>query len=262
VPSAERVTEGVQLFPSRETNWLETPEVASVPWAVTVTGAIYQPFFPSAGGNIRLAEGAVLSRRTVFVAEAVFPAISWACTWTVNVPSEEIPTKDTQELPFRETPWLARPEVPSEQAAANGHWGNIPAILSIRSRQAGIRDWRGASTKTVSGALVVTIAGLVPGLELDRVAAVRVHGRASGIRPGAAIQAHLQPGQAGSGIRSGSVHFSRRDIPAGLPSRRPAEAFKSGGTESSLIWPVAVDVCSRRYPWRWQKVYRCRLQRR
>jgi hypothetical protein len=64
-----------------------------------------------------LAVGGVVSKRIVFVELAVLPALSWACTWTVYVPSIETVTDGVQVVPSRETPWLARPELPSDELA-------------------------------------------------------------------------------------------------------------------------------------------------
>ena len=80
VPSIEMVKLDIQVLPSSETIWLETPDVASVPTTEMVTGETYQPFAPSAAVTWKAAVGAVVSSLIILVVLAVLPALSLAVT--------------------------------------------------------------------------------------------------------------------------------------------------------------------------------------
>lgn len=149
-------------MPFRDTSSLPTPEVPSVPVTPITTGdEAYQLLVPSGDGAVKLAVGAVESKRMFLVVVAVFPALSTARTCTTNSPSEEIVREGVQVVPSRETPWLDRPEVASDEFAVTVT-GEIyhPFAPSGDARDAsGMGAVR--STKMVTGAAVVVIPALL-----------------------------------------------------------------------------------------------------
>jgi hypothetical protein len=159
VPSIEMVKLDIQVLPSSETIWLATPEEASVPMTDTVAGETCQPFAPSAGGTWKAAVGGVVSSLTVLVVLAVLPALSLAVTWTVVTPSVEMVRDGFQVLPSRETAWLARPEVASEELAitvTGETYQPFEPLGDVGFRD--VFDMGGVrSTVTVTGAAVVVL---------------------------------------------------------------------------------------------------------